>query len=77
MERQPKRLESNRLSSVVRQFRPARVEQQLLAQVFECVVSARCSRYPAALDWADDRQSNDGQQCTDVKSLHSKIRSAA
>jgi hypothetical protein len=77
MERQPKRLDSTRLSSVVRQFSPSRVEHQLLAQVFECVVSASCSRHPAAFDWADGRQSNDEQQCTDGKPLHSKIRSAA
>ncbi len=77
MERQPKRPKSNQFSSVVRQFRPSRVEQQLLAQVFECVVNACCSRQPVAPSRADHRQANDEQQDTDAKSLHSKIRSAA
>lgn len=77
MERKPKRLESTRLSSVVRQFCPSRVELQLLAQVFECVVSAPCLRHPAASDCADDRQSNAKQFHTDVQSLPVKIRRAA
>ena len=77
MERQRKRLESTQLSSMVRQFSPSRVELQLLAQVFECVVSARCSRHPSALDGADDGQSNDKRQRTDVKLLRGKTRSAA
>ena len=77
MERQPKRQDSSRFSSVVRQFSPSRVEHQLLAQVFECVVSSSCPGRPAASDWADDRQSNEEQRCTDGKPLHSKIRSAA
>lgn len=77
MERLSKRVDSTRLASVVRQFSPSRVEHQLLAQVFECVVSARCSRYPAAFDCADNRQPNDEPQRTDAKSLHNKIRSAA
>lgn len=74
MERQPKRPKSTQFSSVVRQFRPSRVERQLLAQVFECIVSAQ---QPTALSWADDRQANDEQHNTDAQSLHGKIRSAA
>lgn len=77
MERRSKRVESTRLSAVVRQFSPSRVEHQLLAQVFEFVVSVRCSGCPAAFGCVDDRQSNEEQQRTYVKPLLSKARNAA
>ncbi len=41
MERRPSRASGTKLASVVRQFTPARIERQLLAQVFECVVTVR------------------------------------
>lgn len=77
MERRSKRLDSTRLSSVERQFSPSRVEHQLLAQVFEFVVSPRCSGRRATSDFVDDRQSNDERQHTDGRSFHGNARSAA
>jgi hypothetical protein len=76
MERLSKRVDSTRLSSVVRQFSPSRVEHQLLARVFEFVVSVRCSE-PAAFGYVDDRESNEEQQRTYVKPLRGKARNAA
>jgi hypothetical protein len=77
MERLSKRVDSTRLSSVVRQFSPSRVEHQLLAQVFEFVVSARCSGRPAAFGCVDARESNKEQQRMYVKLLHGTARNAA
>lgn len=77
MERLSKRVDSTRLSSVVRQFSPSRVEDQLLAQVFEFVVSPRCSGRPAAFGCVDVRESNEEQQRAYVKPLHDTARNAA
>lgn len=77
MERRSKRLDSTQLSSVERQFSPSRVEHQLLAQVFEIVVSPRCSGRRSKSDCVDDRPSNDERQHTDGRSFYGNARSAA
>ncbi len=77
MERLAKRVASTRFSSVVRQFSPSRIEHQLLAQVFEFVVSVRCSGRPVTLGCVDDGESNEEQQRTYVKPLRAKARNAA
>ncbi len=41
MERQAVLASKAMLATVVRQFAPSRIERQLLAQVFECVVTVR------------------------------------
>lgn len=77
MERRLRPSGSTRLSSVVRQFTPVRIERQLLAQVFEFVVGAPRPLQLAASDTAPDRQFDDERQHTNVESLHSRTRSAA
>ena len=37
-------------AKVVRQFVPSRIERQLLAQVFECIVNTRGESQPVACD---------------------------
>jgi hypothetical protein len=46
------------LATVVRQFAPSRIEHQLLAQVFEFVVTVQRNGPPAAFDVFDDLQPN-------------------
>jgi hypothetical protein len=77
MERRSRPSGNTRLSSVVRQFTPSRIELQLLAQVFEIVVSVRCPLLLAAADSVPDRHSNVESQGTDGKPLHGRPRSAA
>lgn len=77
MERRSRPSGNTRLSSVVRQFAPSRIELQLLAQVFEFVVSVRCPALHAAADSVLDRHSNVEPQGMDGKPLHGRPRSAA
>lgn len=77
MERRTNQAESTRRTSVVRQFAPSRIEHQLLAQVFECVVSTRHPEPPAAFDSVDDQQPNDELQRADDRMPCGTARSAA
>ena len=54
MERRSNQSGSAMLASVVRQFSPSRIEQQLLGQVFEFVVTRRHGQ-PAEFDPLDDQ----------------------
>lgn len=55
MERRLNRASSAMLASVVRQFAPSRIEQQLLGQVFEFVVTLRRHGQPTQFDPLDDQ----------------------
>lgn len=55
MERRSIQARSAMLASVVRQFAPSRIEQQLLGQVFEFVVTLRRHGQPAEFDPVDDQ----------------------
>lgn len=77
MERRSRPSGNTRLSSVVRQFTPSRIELQLLAQVFEIVVSVRCPLLLAAADSVPDRHSNAEPQGMDGKPFHGRARRAA
>jgi hypothetical protein len=77
MECRSNQAESARFASVVRQFTPSRIEHQLLAQVFEVVVSVRRPERPPAFDSVDDQQPNDELQHADGKISCGTARSAA
>ena len=77
MERRSNQADSTRLASVVRQFTPSRIEHQLLAQVFEFVVSVPRQEQSAALDFVDDQQPSHELQRADGRTLRGTTRSAA
>ena len=77
MERRSNQADGTRLASVVRQFTPSRIEHQLLAQVFEFVVSARRQGQPAAFDSVDDQQPSEELQRADGRTSCGTARSAA
>ena len=77
MERRSYQAESPRLASVVRQFTPSRIERQLLAQVFEFLVSVRPPRQPAVLGPGDGQQPNEELPRADGRTSRGTARSAA
>ena len=77
MERRSKEAVCRSLGSVVRQFTPSRLEHQLLAHVFEFVVSARFPGPLVTSNPAVDSQSNKEPQFTDAEALRGRTRSAA
>jgi len=77
MERRSNQSEYTRFASVVRQFTPSRIEHQLLAHVFEFVVSMRHPAHSAAFDSGDARQPYDELRLADGRISHGTGRSAA
>lgn len=76
MERRSNQAESTRLAPVVRQFSPSRIEHQLLAQVFEFVVSVRCPE-PLVVDAVGDQQPNEELPRAEGRTARGTARSAA
>jgi hypothetical protein len=65
------------LATVVRQFAPSRIEHQLLAQVFEFVVTVQHNGPPAAFDLFDDLQPNQAAGFSDASLSSLTARKAA
>ena len=77
MERRSNQAESPRPASMVRQFSPSRIEHQLLAQVFEFLVSVRRMGRPEAFGPVDDRPLSEERQCAGGRTTRGSTRSAA
>ena len=77
MERRSNQADSTRLASVVRQFTPSRIELQLLAQVFEFIVSMQRQAQPAAFNSVDDHQPSEELQRGGGRTSRGTARSAA
>jgi hypothetical protein len=77
MERRSIQAVSTRLASVVRQFTPSRIEHQLLAQVFEFVVTVPCQGQSAAFDSVDAQQPSEELPRADGRTSRGTARSAA
>ena len=77
MERRSNPADCTRFASVVRQFTPSRIERQLLAQVFEFVVSRRRQEQPAAFATVNDQPPNEELQRATSRSARGLARSAA
>jgi hypothetical protein len=75
MERRSNRAGGAMLASVVRQFTPSRIEQQLLGQVFESVMTLRRHSQPSAFDSVDDRESDEARRLNETS--RGQERSAA
>jgi len=77
MERRLNDANSAMLASVVRQFVPSRIEQQLLGQVFEFVVTLRRHGQPAEPDLLDDQGPEDAGRLWNGSFSPGQERSAA
>jgi hypothetical protein len=77
MERRSNQAESPRLAAVVRQFTASRIEQQLLAQVFECLMGMRPGEPLAAHGAVDNQQRTEDLHRADGNPSRGAARSAA
>ncbi len=77
MDRHANNARNVKLATVVRQFRPSRIERQLLAQVFEFVVATRSDGQQAAFDSMNQRHTADAPLAADKRGPHAVKRSAA
>lgn len=77
MERRSNQADYTTLASVVRQFTPSRIEHQLLAQVFEFLVSSPRQGELAAVHSVDDHQPSEDFQRADGRTARGRARSAA
>jgi len=77
MERRSNQASNAMLASVVRQFTPSRIEQQLLGHVFEFVVTSRCLGQPAELDPRDDQRPDEARRLLNGSLSPGQERSAA
>ena len=76
MERQPRQASKAMLATVTRQFAPSRIERELLAQVFEFVVTERHSDQPKAANASGAQQPN-AERRNSNQSMARLARSAA
>lgn len=77
MERHARDASKAMLATVIRQFVPSRIERELLAQVFESVVTERHSDRRTAADAFDAQQANVEPRVSNQNMARLAARSAA
>jgi hypothetical protein len=76
MDRRGKSASKAAMALVVRQFLPSRIEQQLLTQVFECVVTMRRDAHTLVRDGGRDPATNEVSRLAETTSSRVATRSA-